>query len=92
MALARIDRALAPRIPAEVRVDGVTVHACLDQVGRTYDAAFLDLVFDHVPGQNWKLSDRATVLLNGTDVRKQDGLSTTVGLHDVLDVRSTRSL
>ena len=92
MALARIDRALAPRIPPEVRVDGVTVHACLDQVARRHDPSFLDLVFDHVPGQNWKLSSRAVVLLNGTDVRKQDGLSTTVGLHDVLEVRSTAQL
>lgn len=92
MAITRVDRALAPRIPAEVRVDGVTVHACLDQVARRHDLGFLDLVLDHVPGQNWKLSDRAVVLLNGTDVRKQDGLSTTVGLHDVLDVQSTAQL
>ena len=71
--MSRIDRALAPRIPAEVRVDGVTVHACLDQVARRHDAGFLDLVLDHVPGQNWKLSERASVLLNGADVRTAQG-------------------
>lgn len=87
MGIVKIDRALAARFPTEARCDGVTVHACLDQVGRRWGMEFVDLCLDHVPGENWKLSDRVVVLLNGTDVRQQDGLSSPVALNDVLEVK-----